>query len=189
MKEFRESGLVFKFEDRWDVYQLDEETDYREKLCRQIPGTRCIDFIGFNREDNILLFVEVKGFRGYGNRTNVQRLTGKDDDLTLEIAQKVRDSLATIIGGARNSTHLLHVWKDCMAHLNKNGNLKVIAWVELDTSTENLLMRAKTNMSTRRKQLRKRLIWLTSDVDILNTCKYNNELKGVTVSLSASETW
>ncbi len=183
MKEFRESGLVFKFDERWDVYQLDEEADYREKICRQIPGTRCIDFIGFNKADNILLFIEVKGFRGYGDRRNVQRLTGENDDITLEIAQKVRDSLATIVGGARHSTHLPEVWKKYMAHLNKKGNLKVITWVELDVSTENLLQRAKTNMSVKRKELRKRLIWLTSDVDILNTCNYDNKLEGMEVSL------
>lgn len=182
MKEFRESGLVFKFDEKWDVYQLDKEPDYREKICRHLPGTRCIDFIGFNEADNLLLFVEVKGFRGYGDRRNVQRLTGENDDITLEIAQKVRDSLATIVGGARNSTHLPDVWKDHVSHLNKNGNLKVIAWMELDVSTENLLKRAKTNMSVKRKELRKRLIWLTSDVDVLNIHNYDNGLQGMEVS-------
>lgn len=183
MKEFKESGLVFRFDDRWEVYQLDEEADYRQKICKQIPETRCIDFIGFNDADKILLFIEVKGFRGYGDKKNVQRLTGEKDDITVEIAQKVKDSLATIIGGARNSTNLPDVWKSHVEHLNDNGNLKVIAWVELDVSTENLLRRAKTNMSTRRKELRKRLTWLTSDVDILNTRAYNNELEGMEVSL------
>lgn len=69
-----------------------------------------------------------------------------------------------------------------MEHLNDNGNLKVIAWVELDVSTENLLRRAKTNMSAKRKELRKRLTWLTSNVDILNTRAYNNELAGMEVN-------
>ncbi|MBD3589518.1 hypothetical protein [Bacteroides sp. GM023] len=183
MKEFKESGLIFRFDDRWEVYQLDEEADYRQKICKQIPETRCIDFIGFNEADKILLFIEVKGFRGYGDKKNVQRLTGEKDDITVEIAQKVKDSLATIIGGARNSTNLPDVWKNHVEHLIENGNLKVIAWVELDVSTENLLRRAKTNMSTKRKELRKRLTWLTSDVDILNTRAYNNELEGIKVNL------
>lgn len=183
MKEFKESGLIFRFDDRWEVYQLDEEADYRQKICKQIPETRCIDFIGFNEADKILLFIEIKGFRGYGDKKNVQRLTGEKDDITVEIAQKVKDSLATIIGGARNSTNLPDVWKNHVEHLIENGNLKVIAWVELDVSTENLLRRAKTNMSTKRKELRKRLTWLTSDVDILNTRAYNNELEGIKVNL------
>lgn len=113
----------------------------------------------------------------------MQRLTGENDDITVEIAQKVRDSLATIVGGARNSTHLPDVWKKHVAHLNKKGTLRVIAWVELDVSTENLLQRAKMNMSVKRKELRKRLIWLTSDVDILNTCNYAYQLEGMEVSL------
>lgn len=188
MKEFKESALVFKFSDQWEVYQLDNEADYRNKICKQIPETRSIDFIGFNEKENLLLFVEVKSFRGYGNRTNMQRLTGKHGDLTIEVAQKVRDSLATIMGGARNSTHLPDTWKKYVEHLNRNGNLKVIAWVELDTSTETLLQRAKTNMATRQKELRGRLTWLTSNVRILNTRNYNNEVEGMEVSISISNT-
>lgn len=182
MKRFEESGLVFEFDERWDVYQLDEEADYRQKICKQIPDTRCIDFIGYNRAKKLLLFIEVKGFRGYGTKRNVQRLSGEKDDITVEIAQKVKDSLAIIIGGARNSTNLPDVWKEHVQHLNKNGSLKVIAWVELDVSTDNMLRRAKTNMSIRRKELRKRLTWLTSDVDIMNVSANDDALEGVKVN-------
>ena len=98
MKEFKESGLLFRFSEKWDVYQLDTEADYRNKIAKQIPETRSIDFIGFNETEGTLLFVEVKSFRGYGDRKNMRRLSGEEDDLTIEIAQKVRDSLATIIG-------------------------------------------------------------------------------------------
>lgn len=184
MKEYNESGLLFRFSDQWEVYQLDKEADYREKICKQVPETKCIDFIGFNATRNILLFVEVKSFRGYGNRTNIQRLTGENDDITVEVAQKVRDSLATILGGARHSTNLPDKWKKYVDHLNKEKNLKVIAWVELDVSTTNLLKRANVNINTRRYELRKRLTWLTSDVHILNTKNYNNELEGIDVSLA-----
>lgn len=183
MKEISESGLLFKFSDQWEVYQLDKEADYREKICRNIPETKSVDFIGFNEKQKILLFVEVKSFRGFGNRINIQRLTGENDDITVEVAQKVRDSLATVIGGARNSTNLSDIWKRYIDHLNNKKNLKVVSWVELDTSTEISLKRANVNMSTRRNILRKRLIWLTSDVRILNTKNYNNELDGVEVSV------
>lgn len=181
MKEFRESGLIFRFNDQWEIYQLDKETDYLAKICKQIPGTKSIDFIGYNATEHILLFIEVKSFRGYGNHTNMQRLDGKHDDITTEVAQKVRDSLATIIGSARHSTNLPEIWKKYVTHINNNKSLKVIAWVELDVSIENLLARAKINMHTRRNELRKRLTWLTSDVQIMNTKKYNNEIAGMEV--------
>lgn len=184
MKEFNESGLLFRFSDQWEVYQLDKEADYREKICKKVPETKSIDFIGFNESQNILLFVEVKSFRGYGNRTNKQRLTGENDDITVEIAQKVRDSLATIVGGARHSTNLPDKWKKYIDHLNNKRNLKVIAWVEIDVSTQNLLERSKVNISTRRNELRKRLTWLTSDVQVLNTQNYHNELEGMEVLLA-----
>lgn len=187
MKRFEESGLIFTFSNQWEVYQLDKEADYREKICRQVPETKSIDFIGFNAVQNILLFVEVKSFRGYRTRTNVQRLTGENDDITVEVAQKVRDSLATITGGARHSTNLLDKWKKYIDHINQDKALKIIAWVELNVSTTNFLNRAKVNISTRQKELRKRLTWLTSDVQILNTTNYHNELDGVSVSLDNSK--
>lgn len=185
MEEFRESGLVFRFSNQWEVYQLDKEADYREKICKQVPETKSVDFIGFNETKNILLFVEVKSFRGYSNRKNIQRLTGENDDITVEVAQKVRDSLATIIGGARHSTNIPDKWKKYIDHLNKDQVLKIIAWVELDVSTINFLRRAKVNINTRKKELRKRLTWLTSDVQILNTKNYDNEVEGVEVLLAS----
>ena len=53
----------------------------------------------------------------------------------------------------------------------------------MDVSTENLLKRANFNIGTRRNALRKRLTWLTSDIQILNTKSYNNELEGMEVSV------
>lgn len=32
MASFRESGLCFEFSDQWEVYQLDQEADYRNKI-------------------------------------------------------------------------------------------------------------------------------------------------------------
>lgn len=181
MAEFKESGLVFKFDEQWTVYQLDKEADYR-KVSDKVPGTKCIDFIAFDRSSGVLLFIEAKGFRGYGSRASVQdRLIGRADDITIEIAQKVRDSLGVVLGGARNSTHLCDLWQECAKHMSVNGRVQVVAWLELDASTEVMLERAKANMSTRRKELRKRLLWLTSEVDILNTKSYSNELRGVQV--------
>ena len=68
--------------------------------------------------------------------------------------------------------------------LKKNNSLKIIAWVELDVSIENLLARAKVNIHTRRNELRKRLTWLTSDVQIMNTKKYDNEITGMEVYIA-----
>jgi len=68
--------------------------------------------------------------------------------------------------------------KEYFEHLNHGGVLKVVAWVELDVSTENRLNRAKINIGTKRNELRKRLTWLTSDVQILNTRDYRDEIEG-----------
>lgn len=92
--------------------------------------------------------------------------------------------MAVIIGGARNSTNLPDTWKKYVDHISQKKNLKVIAWVELDVSTENFLDRAKANMNVRKQALRKRLTWLTSDVQILNTKNYNNDIEGMEVSIA-----
>lgn len=75
-------------------------------------------------------------------------------------------------------------WEKYVTHINKNNSLKIIAWVELDVSIENLLARAKVNIHTRRNELRKRLTWLTSDVQIMNTKKYDNEITGMEVYIA-----
>lgn len=179
--EFEESGFRFEFDDSWEVCQLDSEADYRNKLCKQVPETKCIDFIGFNVADETLLFMEVKNFIGHFNPVNKQRLLGGHDDLSVEVAQKIRDSLAVLIGGSRNSTHHKEKWQRYVSHLNQNKLLKVVAWVELDVSTEVYLKRAKINLQTRRDQLRKKMTWLTSDVQVLNSQNYDYTLNGIAV--------
>ena len=71
-----------------------------------------------------------------------------------------------------------------MIHLTENGHLKIVAWVELDVSTETKLQRSKVNLFTKSKQLKKRLIWLTSDVRVLNTRNYHNEIPGMSIQLA-----
>lgn len=182
--EFKESGLIFKFGEQWEVTQLDTEKDYAN-VCNKIPGTKSIDFIGINKSEDMLVLIEVKGFRGYGKQNSIQnRLSGKQDDIIIEIAQKVRDSLAVILGGCRNSTNQTELWKACIKHIKDNKKVRIIAWLEIDESTEVMLRRAKVQMSIRRKELRKILLWLTSDIDILNTKSYNNEINGISVAIS-----
>lgn len=43
------------------------------------------------------------------------------------------------------------------------------------------LKRAKINLQTRRDQLRKKMTWLTSDVQVLNTQNYDYTLNGIAV--------
>ena len=181
-KEFEESGLTFRFDDRWNAWHLDEEADYRNRIARVLPGTKCVDFVGYDKESRLLLMMEVKSFRGYGRQDSVQkRLLGTADDITLEIAQKVKDSLAVIAGGARNSTILAEEWKRYMEHVVCGGTLKIVAWIEVDESTEVMLARAKMNMSTRRKMLRNRLKWLTSNVEIFNVKSNGDMMAGLDV--------
>ena len=95
--EFIESDLKFVFDEKqWDVItQFDSETDYK-KVKDKLKGTKSIDFLG-TTDDNIFFF-EMKGFRGYQDQKSVkERLADNAEDLTTEIAQKVRDTLACLL--------------------------------------------------------------------------------------------
>lgn len=182
--EFKESGIRFVFDDnQWNVLQLDKETDYK-KIADTLPETKAIDFLGIHNHNAIYLF-EVKSFRGHGSEESVRaRLKNAADDLTTEIGQKVRDSLACLLAGARNSTNKDEVWKTyCRKIMSGEVEVGVIAWIEEDVSTSVLTARAKLKMSVRRDNLRKKLRWLSTKVEILNARNYNNSVTGLTVSL------
>lgn len=74
-------------------------------------------------------------------------------------------------------------WKKFSGHIGNNGKLQIIAWLEIDTPTATMLDRAKVTMSVKRKELRKKLLWLTSDIDVLNTRSYQDEWKGIRVAV------
>lgn len=99
----------------------------------------------------------------------------KANALYAQSTSKTKDKFGDLL-----TEKLLGYFKpDMLGHL-------VNKYVELDTLTETLLQRAKTNMVTRQKELRGRLTWLTSNVRILNTRNYNNEVESMEVSPKCS---
>ncbi|TAK33209.1 MAG: hypothetical protein EPO28_17320 [Saprospiraceae bacterium] len=106
--EFAESGLKFTFaETHWQVIQFDKNINY-EKLADVVQETKAIDFLGVYQLKKLVLF-EIKSFRHH-RIENKPRLKAGADELTTEIAQKVRDSVAAIIGAGRNSTNDKDFW-------------------------------------------------------------------------------
>lgn len=181
--EFIESGLKFVFDEKqWDIItQFDSETDYK-KVKNNLEGTKSIDFLGTT--DDKIYFFEMKGFRGFQDQRSVQeRLSDNAEDLTTEIAQKVRDTLACLLGGARNSTNKSDTWQKCCEIITEsNKRLIVIAWIEEDMPNETVKKRLKTKNTVRRDKLAKKLSWLTKRVLIMNS-KTGDEIPGLSVSL------
>ncbi|MBK7873482.1 MAG: hypothetical protein IPJ74_23865 [Saprospiraceae bacterium] len=176
---FEESRLCFDFDDEnWShLLKYDESKDY-ENLSEAIDDTKAVDFTGVLKNE-ILSLIEVKNFRGY-RIENIPRIS----ELDLEIAQKVRDTLAGVIGGVRNSTHAKQTWQKYLQFLqDENKPIHVVLWLEEDAPPR--LSPEKSNRKIAAKggsinaRLKKRLGWLNAKVIVANQINnpYSESLK------------
>ncbi len=163
--QFIESDLSFDFLDAaWtDVMQYDVEKDYVDKIQKELKGTKAIDFLGiFNK--NTLVLMEVKNFRGH-RIENKPRLENGDNPLEVEVALKIRDTLAGIVGAARNSTHKKEIWRKYFHFIsNFEKRIECVLWLEedLDSRPSHIVeKRKKAQGGTLTQQLKKRLTWFT----------------------------
>jgi len=169
--EFTESRLRFEFqEEEWDaLIKYDNEADY-QKIKRSIPGTKAVDFVGISNEN--LYFIEVKNYRGHRIESKP-----KVEELDTIIAQKVRDTLAGIMGGVRNSTHKEKKWQKHLSHLSdKNKPVHIILWMEEEPPNRFISKRQKVSRDTLTQKLKKRTSWLSGRVIVAN--KAHNPLEG-----------
>ena len=179
--EFIESGICFSFEaSKWThLIQYDAQTDYR-KIQQAIEKTKAVDFIGI-LDKSILSFIEVKNFKGR-RIENKSRIENGEEPLELEVAQKVRDTLAGITGAIRHSTHLkdhFEIYQQYLSNLKKD--IHVVLWLEEDNHPHPLPVRnkrAKALGGSLTIRLRQKLIWLTPHVMITDNMDnlYSNTL-------------
>lgn len=170
MTIFNESDLQFKFSDKWWIVQYDNLIDYK-KLNDAIEGSKAVDFIGV-LNNNTLALIEVKNFRGHRIETK-PRVHGGDDPIELEVARKVRDTLAGIVAASRHSTHLKAEWRKVLdIFKNTNKNIEVILWLEEDLPPQYSATLRDKKMQARggtlTKRLQQKLEWLTQRVFVCN---------------------
>jgi hypothetical protein len=178
-----EGNIVFNFDDNiWSfVLKYDEQKDF-ENIRDAIQGTKAVDIIGIlNRR--ILSLIEIKDFRGtaIANRRKFDK--NDPNSLFVTIPQKVRDTLAGIIGGARNSTNIPDYWEEYLTILSKSKkDIHVILWLEED---RNLVvnpmneMRQKAKIKILNDALRTSLRWLTPYVKVFDS--KTNEYDGLAI--------
>lgn len=164
--EFKESRVLFKFDENYwlKVIKYDDSKDYH-KVSDSVTGTKGVDFVAST--SNQIYLIEIKNYRSH-------RILSKSKikELDLQLAQKVRDTLAGIVGGIRNSTHQQADWKHFLELLiDTECSLHILLWMEEDTPPGKLQKSARGIMSRRLKQ---RLSWLSSNVMVIN--KINNPL-------------
>lgn len=184
---FEESNLKFTFHRNiWEVVKFDddENIDYH-KVSKNIQGTRAVDFIGILNSRS-LYFFEIKNFRGHGNDPQSQiRLSHGAEKLTSEIAQKVRDSVACIVGASRNSTNRAQFWQDTLNIIKDNHDFRIIAWIEEDTTTDSYKIKyRKSVLTTRNSKLKNKLNWLCSRIFITSINESSLDISGLTVEFN-----
>jgi hypothetical protein len=109
------------------------------------------------------------------------------DTLYLQVARKVKDSVACLVGAARTQQEPL--WRTCAGRiLARDDCLRVVFWLEFDLGHRRRYRHPtqreadmKAEASTREKQLKQALSWLTKHVAVANQHVDPSTLPGTTV--------
>ncbi|MDZ4679161.1 MAG: hypothetical protein SH848_19340 [Saprospiraceae bacterium] len=174
--QFSESNLKFTFDDNSWFYliQYDKTTDCKN-IQRAIPGTKAVDFIGVLKNTTLTLSLfEVKNFREHRIENKARMNNGERIE---EFAQKVRDTMAGVVGAAQNSSHLKGTWKKYVKLLS-GGEIHVVCWIEEDRQSNYSNVkrnRHKARASGFIQEIKRKLSWLTTKVTAADTT--NNPYK------------
>ncbi|MEZ4958722.1 MAG: DUF6661 family protein [Saprospiraceae bacterium] len=166
----QEKDLQFVFDDsHWTgLLKFDETKDYKN-ASENLPETKGVDFTGVYQKHSLVL-IEVKDFREHRIK-NKPKFTDGPDALWLKVAQKYKNSVAVIVGAARNSTHEKETFQSYLEILKNEGKqFFLILWLEQDTP---LAMKNKKLKSNRQEylllqDLKKSLKWLTTKVNVID---------------------
>ena len=152
-----ESGLRFEFDDEtpfwpWIIY-ADKDLDF-EKVKKVVMGTKSADFIGLYESDGLqeAILMEVK------NYVDESDLPDKELGIIESLTQKIRDSLAVVVGANRNSTHNLDAYKNWLrVAISPESRLLVIFWLDFPKNWND--RKLKSTKGIFRKTLQQKLKW------------------------------
>lgn len=114
----------FDFDDRWSVIGYDKDP-YRQK---HLGESECVDIVALG-PDHRLYLIEVKDYRGV-DRAKERREDIMSGLLFKAIGQKVRGTVAGLIGGWRHETHRARYQPFAPRLLDSQVDVHVIAWIE-----------------------------------------------------------
>lgn len=170
--DLKQSRIRFNFDERHDrwgyIVELDQNKDI-QKIKTAVSGTKDVDILAIYQDqpksNNELLLLEATNYK------QSSQSIPKIDDFAIEFAQKVRDSLAAALGGARNSTHDKAKWQDVI-QLVMGARLHLIVWVEEDIQGMNQKAQ-NARKATILDKLQQKLKWLSPRILLLNKQAYD----------------
>ena len=158
-RTFDEGGLRFQFGGDWRVEKYDDHPDYRGKAAK-LSGTKGIDFVGIIGSGDCYL-IEVKDSRAHpmpGDR----RL----GEMAKQVALKVRDTIAGIVGAHRTSSQP-ETWRPFVRALaNRSRMLRVVLWLEDDLPIDTWRWRHRA--STLTKLIKRQTSWVTTRILVVS---------------------
>lgn len=172
----------FTFGDKWTLaFKYDDTIFYRggpERLKGEVDGisqsTRAVDVVGLHATAGLLL-LEAKDFRGH-RIANKKRITNRE--IVVEVALKVRDTVAGLVGAARQNVsefNSLEIHKAC----NRGKDLLVVLWLEDDASKDPRLWKQQLDGLT--QELKAKMNWLVAKFFVLSAST-QNRLPDLTVT-------
>ena len=168
MAAFDEGHQRFAFDDQqWTVVKYDDHRDYRQRIAK-LQGTKAVDFIGLqNGPDGVFYWIEVKDFRGYRIH-NKHRLS--DGELATEAGEKVRDSVAGVVGAYCTSSQW-EVWRPFVRAIwQRNSAIRVLLWLEED-NIPGPPGRRPNAAQVQAQLLEEKLDWLTARVLVVSQAR------------------
>lgn len=160
-------GLEVRASAAWQLVKWDETKAYRQGVGRWVEGSKAVDLVGQYKQE--LYLIEVKDFVGR-HAENRQRLTSSE--LPIEVAQKVRDSVAGVVGAIRQEAQDIATFHGAL--LDHTRRMNVILWAFID-----LNKRPEVLLNTLQQDLQKRLRWLHAKVRVATT-QNGHFLPGIT---------
>jgi hypothetical protein len=170
----------FEFDDetafwKWVLY-ADTNSDFL-KVKKAVRGTKSSDFIGIylanNRNDAVS--IEIKY---YADELN---LPEADNQIMEALAQKVRDTMACMLGGSRNSTHYRANYVEWIeAAQNSNARLYTAFFVDFLKSWS--VNKTKTTQGIFLRTLKQKLSWLTGNIILMDSSNYKDFFQGLEVT-------
>jgi hypothetical protein len=152
-----EEFLRFEFNDDWHVIKYDDHVDYVDRI-RHLPDTKAVDFTAIYLARTLFL-IEVKDFRGHRIK-NQGRI--KEGQLAVEVAQKVRDTIAGIVAAHhRGNAETWDRFTRCLT--NSEPPVRVLLWLEDDLPL-GPPGRRQNRVSVMTNALKRHLRWLTTKV-------------------------
>jgi hypothetical protein len=173
MSTFVEGRLEFTFPSPpWNARKWDAEPAYRHGVGR-LRDSKAADFVA--EQASCLLVMEVKDFRHH-RIENKLRL--KDNELAIEVAQKVRDTIAGLVGAQHRSQDGDSWISFVAAATDPKRPIHAVLWLEQDAPPKSSAGARAQAHNALQQELKRQLRWLTTRVLVASI---DRPLSGISV--------